>query len=111
MFHLGRKMSKKKTKMLSQLTSFLTTAPRKAREVEESLEEVEQGPCDDDDVVDVLQEHHHDGRVAHAFEDWCQLAHDRHAPNTKVLANGDLEEKEGDATDSHREEVGDEEGA
>ena len=104
-------MSKKKTKMLSQLTSFLTAAPRKAREVEESLEEVEQGPRDDDDVVDVLQEHHHDGRVAHAFEDWCQLAHDRHAPNTKVLANGDLEEKEGDATDSHGEEVGDEEGA
>ena len=97
--------------MLILLTSFLTTAPRKAREVEESLEEVEQGPRDDDDVVDVLQEHHHDGRVAHAFEDWCQLAHDRHAPNTKVLANGDLEEKEGDATDSHGEEVGDEEGA
>ena len=103
-------MSKKKTKMLILLTSFLTTAPRKAREVEESLEEVEQGPCDDDDVVHVLQEHHHDGRVADAFEDWRQLSDNRHSADPEVLPDGDLEEEEGDAADSHREEVRDEEG-
>ena len=96
--------------MLIKLTSFLTTAPRKAWKVEESLEEVEQGPRDDDDVVDILQEHHHDGRVADAFEDWRQLADDGHSADAEVLPDGDLEEEEGDAAHRHREEVGNKEG-
>ena len=92
------------------LTSFLAAAPRKTWEVKESLEEVEEGPGDDDDVVDVLEEDHHDGRVADAFEDGRQLADDRHSANAEVLPDGDLEEEEGDAADGHGEEVGDEEG-
>ena len=97
--------------MLIPLTSFLTAAPRKAWEVEESLEEVEQGPCDDDDVVDVLQEDHHDGRVADALEYRGQLAHDGHASFANVLADRNLQEKQGNSTDDHREEVRNEEGS
>ena len=94
----------------SLLTSFLAAAPRKTWEVKESLEKVEEGPGDDDDVVDVLEEDHHDGGVADAFEDRRQLADDGHSANAEVLPDGDLEEEEGDATDGHGEEVGDEEG-
>ena len=112
-FHLGEWVIRQKWKpccCFFWLTSFLAAAPRKAWEVEESLEKVEEGPGDDDDVVDVLEEDHHDGRVADAFEDGRQLADDGHSANAEVLPDGDLEEEEGDATDGHGEEVGDEEG-
>ena len=96
--------------MRLQLTSFLTTAPWKAWKVKEGLKEVEEGPRDNDDVIDVLQEDHHDCRVADPLEDRGQLAHDGHAANAKVLPDGDLEEEEGDAAHSHREEIGNKEG-
>ena len=96
--------------LLLRLTSFLTAAPWKTWKVKEGLEEVEEGPGDDDDVVDVLQEDHHDRRVADPLEDRGQLPDDGHAANAKVLSDGDLEEEEGDATDGHGEEVGDEKG-
>ena len=96
--------------MRLQLTSFLTTAPWKAWKVKEGLKEVEEGPRDNDDVVDVLQEDHHDCRVADPLEDRGQLPDDGHAANAKVLPNGDLEEEEGDAAHRHREEVGNKEG-
>ena len=41
------------------LTSFLAVAPGESRaEREECVHDVEECPGDDDDVVDVLQEHH-----------------------------------------------------
>ena len=97
------------TLTLLQLTSFLAAAPWKTWQVKEGLEEVEEGPRDDYDVVDVLQEDHHDGRVADAFEDRGQLAHNGHSADPEVLPDGDFEEEEGDATDGHGEKVGDEE--
>ena len=51
----------------NQLTSFLATAPRKARQVCEAFENVEDRPGDDDDVVDVLQEDHHHSRVPNSL--------------------------------------------
>ena len=94
---------------MNALTSFLTAAPRKAGKVEEGLEEVEQSPCDHNDVVDILEEHHHHGGVTNALEDGCELPNDLHASHPQVLADGDLQEEEGDATYQHGEEVGDEE--
>ena len=92
-----------------KLTSFLTAAPGKAGKVEEGLEEVEQSPCDHNDVVDILEEDHHHGGVANALEDGCELADNLHASHTQVLADRDLQEEEWDATYQHGEEVGDEE--
>ena len=93
------------------LTSFAAVAPREIREIHEGVEEIEECPGDDDDVVDVLQEHHHDGRVADALEYRCQLAHDGHASFANVLADRNLQEKQGNSTDDHREEVWDEKGS
>ena len=49
------------------LTSFTAVTPRQAREVHEGLEEVEDGPGDHNDVVDILKEHHHYRRVANTL--------------------------------------------
>ena len=94
---------------LLKLTSFLTAAPGKAGKVKEGLEEVEQSPCDHNDVVDILEEDHHHGGVANALEDGCELADNLHASHPQVLADRDLQEEEWDATYQHGEEVGDEE--
>ena len=91
------------------LTSFAAVAPGKVRKVNEGVEEVEECPGDHDDVVDILQEHHHDGGVAHALEDGRQLPHHRHSSLANILSNRDLEEEERDAADKHGEEVRDEE--
>ena len=50
------------------LTSFLAVAPRKSGpEAEEGVHDVVEGPGDDDDVVDVLEEDHGEGGVADAL--------------------------------------------
>ena len=42
------------------LTAFSTTGPGKAiSNREDSVKDVEEGPSDDDDVVDIFQEDHH----------------------------------------------------
>ena len=41
------------------LTSFTAVTPREAGEVHEGVEEVEKGPGDDNDVVNIFKEHHH----------------------------------------------------
>ena len=87
------------------LTAFAAVAPGKVGKVDEGVEEVEQGPGDHDDVVDILEEDHHDRGVAHALEDRGELAHHRHAALADVLTHGDLEEEQGDPADQHREEV------
>ena len=46
------------------LTSFTAVTPWQAGEVHEGVEEVEEGPGDDNDVVNILKEHHHYRRVA-----------------------------------------------
>ena len=53
-----------------QLTSFVTGAPGKGREVgnvHEDVEEVVERPGHHDHVVNVLKEHHHDGGVTHSL--------------------------------------------
>ena len=90
-------------------TSFATVAPGKFWEVNEGGEEVEECPGDYNDVVDVLQEHHHDGRVSNTLEDGRQLTNNGHPALANVLAQGDFEEEERDAADEHGEEVGDQE--
>ena len=49
------------------LTSFTAVTPRQAREVHEGLEEVEEGPGDHKDVVNILKEHHYYCRVANTL--------------------------------------------
>ena len=49
------------------LTSFAAVTPGKAWEVHEGVEEVEKGPGDDNDVVNILEEHHHYRRIADAL--------------------------------------------
>ena len=49
------------------LTSFAAVTPGKAWEVHEGVEEVEKGPGDDNDVVNILQEHHHYRRVSYTL--------------------------------------------
>ena len=49
------------------LTSFTAVTPRQAGEVHEGLEEVEEGPGDHNDVVNILKEHHHYRRVANTL--------------------------------------------
>ena len=49
------------------LTSFTAVTPRQAGEVYEGIEEVEEGPGDDYDVVNILKEHHHYSRVANTL--------------------------------------------
>ena len=91
------------------LTAFAAVAPGKVGKVNEWVEEVEEGPGDHYDVVDVLEEDHHNGGVADSLEDGCKLAHHWHASLADVLANRDLEEEQGDPTNQHREEVRDQE--
>ena len=79
-------------------------------DVVESVEDVKEGPCHNDDVVDILEKDHGDGRVSHTLEYRGQLSHHRHPALPDVLAHGDLEEKQGDAADDHGEEVRYEEG-
>ena len=87
------------------LTSFAAVTPGKVGKVNERVEEVEEGPRDHDDIVDVLEEDHHDGGVAHPLEDGCKLSDHWHAALADVLTHGDLEEEQGDPADQHREEV------
>ena len=91
------------------LTSFAAVAPGKVRKVNEGVEEVEECPGDHDDVVDVLEEDHHDGGVAHPLEDGGELAHHGHAALADVLPHRHLEEEQRDAAHDHREEVRDQE--
>ena len=49
------------------LTSFTAVTPRQAGEVHEGIEEVEECPGDDNDVVNILKEHHHYRRVANTL--------------------------------------------
>ena len=81
------------------------------REIHECVKEVEECPGDHDDVVDILQEDHHDGRVADALEYGGQLSHDGHPSLADVLTDRDLQEKQGDSTDDHREEIRNEKGS
>ena len=71
-------------------TSFAAIAPGKFREVDEGVEEVEECPGDDDDVVDVLEEHHHDGRIPDTFEDWRQLTDNCHPALANILTKRDF---------------------
>ena len=91
------------------LTSFTTVAPGKVWKVNKGVEEVEECPSDHDDVVDVLEEDHHDGGVAHPLEDGGELAHHGHAALADVLPHRHLEEEQRDAAHDHREEVRDQE--
>ncbi len=93
-------------------TSFLAVAPRQsAAERVHRVQDVEEGPGDDDDVVDVLQEDHGECGVADALEDGADLADDAHAAHAEVLADRHLQQEEGDAAAEERDEVGDEESA
>ena len=50
-------------------TSFLASAPRKAvSDVVDGVEDVKKGPCHNDDVVDILEEDHHQGRVTNSLK-------------------------------------------
>ena len=49
------------------LTSFTTVTPRQTGEVHEGVKEVEEGPGDDNDVVNILKKHHHYRRVANTL--------------------------------------------
>ena len=49
------------------LTSFAAITPWEAWEVHEGLEDIEDRPRDDNDVVHVLQEHHHEGGVSNTL--------------------------------------------
>ena len=94
---------------VSLRTSFTAVAPGKVREIHKGVEEVEERPGDNDDVVDILKEDHRDGGVADALEYGGELADHRHPALADVLADRHLQEKQGNAADNHREEVGDEE--
>ena len=93
------------------LTSFTTVAPGKVWKVNKGVEEVEECPGDHDDVVDVLEEDHHDGGVAHALEYGGELANHWHSALADVLTHGHLEEEKRDPTHQHWEEVWDQERA
>ena len=81
------------------------------REIHECVKEVEECPGDDDDVVDILEKDHGDGRVADTLEYGGQLAHHRHPALSDVLADRDLQEEQGDPADNHREEIRNEKGS
>ena len=97
--------------LVEALTSFAAITPGQFWKVNEGVEQIEEGPGDNNDVVDILEEHHHDGGVANTFEDGSQLANHGHSTLANILANRDLEEEEGNAADKHGEEVGDQEGS
>ena len=93
------------------LTSFGAVTPgQAASESVESVEDVVEGPGDDDDVVDVLQEHHHEGRVSDSLEDGTELADDAHPADPEVLTDGDLQKEERDPAGQHGHEVRDQKG-
>ena len=46
------------------LTSFTAVTPWQAGKICEDMEEVKECPGDDDDVVNILKEDHHHGRVS-----------------------------------------------
>ena len=51
------------------LTSLFAGAPWEAVcDVVESVKDVKEGPCHNDDVVNILQEHHHQGRVTNSLK-------------------------------------------
>ena len=93
------------------LTSFATIAPREIWEIHEGVEEIEEGPGNHYDVVDILQEDHHDGRVADTLKYRGQLADHGHSSFADVLADRNLQEKQGNSADDHREEIRNEKGS
>ena len=89
-----------------------TTAPRQiAGDVKERIHDVEQGPGDDDDVVDVLQEYHHECGVPDALENGTELPDDAHAAHAQVLTDADLQQEERNSARDHGQKVGDEKSA
>ena len=93
------------------LTSFATIAPREIWEIHEGVEEIEEGPGNHYDVVDILQEDHHDGRVADTLEYRGKLTDHGHSSFADVLADRNLQEKQGNSADDHREEIRNEKGS
>ena len=53
--------------MLSGLTSFTAVTPGEAWQVSEGAEEVKEGPGNNDDIVNILQEDHHDCGVTNTL--------------------------------------------
>ena len=92
------------------LTSFLAGTPRETvTQGVDGVQNVEQSPGHDDNVVDVLQEDHGDGRIAHPLEDGAQLTDNTHASYPKVLSNGHLQQEERYPAREHGNKVGNEE--
>ena len=60
--------------MLSGLTSFTAVTPGEAWQVREGAEEVKEGPGNNDDIVNILQEDHHDCGVTNTLSKWiCKM--------------------------------------
>ena len=92
------------------LTSFVAAGPGQfVGDVVKGVEDVEERPSDNDDVVDILQEDHHEGRVADTFEDGAQLTDHAHAADAEVLAHRHLKQEQGYPTRQHSQKVGDQE--
>lgn len=73
-------------------------------------EEVEDGPGEDHDIVDVHPARHHSSRVADTFEDRSNLK-DTQTADGKHLSHGQLHEEHRNTSEEQGEEVGNEERA
>ena len=82
-----------------------TGVPWKVGQGAEASKQVEEGPGDDDTVVDVQIEHHCHGGHPHPLEHGAELRHQRHPPRPQVLAHRDLLEEDRDPAEDHGDEV------
>lgn len=73
----------------------------------ETLEQIVQAPCQDDDVVDVEQGHNHNGGVTNTSEDGAELLPAGDAALGGELPQGDLQEEDWQTSAKQENEVGD----
>ena len=97
-----------------------TCVPRKIRKLREGREKVEEGPGNDDTIVDIEKEDNshcrnsdtfkqiYDGsgkKVLSTFKHGAKLGDKRHATRTQILAHGYFLEENWDSTENHSNEV------
>ena len=99
-------------KLEKKLTSLFTCGPGQViTNIVENIGNIEHGPSNNDYIVDIFQENHHNRRVANSLKDWANLTNHIHTSRSEVLTYGYLQQKKRYATSKHGNEVGNQEGS